>query len=243
MRKIKVLIVLAVGLLPASRRKNGLLNRLGHEVHPTARIAPILLLRVRKLRVGARTTIGFGNKLRGLRLAEFGEESQVGSRNDFRASAGVGQVSDEPEFVGVLKVGSVVFISKRHEIDCSGGVLIGDWAGLAGRGTFIYSHSYDPQSNASTSGATRIGRCSMVATKTVIAKGALLPEGCILAMGAVLMPGAKKTYTMYGGVPAKPLDVDITDWAFLRRTTMTPRNDKGIGVATPPLGMPAAHDG
>ncbi|MGI8692976.1 MAG: acyltransferase [Geodermatophilaceae bacterium] len=227
MRKLKVLLVLAVGLLPASRRKNGLLNRLGHQVHPTARIAPIVLLRVRTLRVGAGTTIGFMNKLRGLRLAEFGEETQIGPHNDFRASRPAGKISDEPEFVGVLKVGKVVFISKRHEIDCTGGVLVGDWAGMGGRNSFIYSHSYDPQRNVNTCGPTRIGRNSFIATKTILAKGATLPEGSILAMGAVLMPGASKTHTMYGGVPAKPLSVDITNWAFQQRTSMTPRNTKG----------------
>lgn len=227
MRKLKVLLVLVVGLLPASRAKNGLLNRLGHQVHPTAQIAPIILLRVRQLRVGAGTTIGLGNKLRGLRLAEFGQETQVGPRNDIRASPARGTVADDPDLIGVLKVGDVVFISKRHEIDCTGGVLIDDWSGLAGRGTFIYSHSYDPQANASTCGPTRIGRNAMVASKTVLAKGSTLPEGSILAMGGVLLPGASKTHTMYGGVPARPLDVDIKDWKFLQRTAMTPRNTKG----------------
>ncbi len=233
MRKLKVLLVLAVGLLPASRRKNGLLNRLGHEVHPTARIAPIVLLRVRKLRVGSGTTIAFGNKLRGLRLAEIGEETQIGPRNDFRASSAQGKLADDPETVGLLRIGKVVFISKRHEIDCSGGVIIDDWSGLAGRGIFIYSHSYDPQRNVNTCGPTRIGPNSMVASKTVLAKGATLPECSILAMGAVLMPGATKTHAMYGGVPAKPLNVDITDWEFQHRTSMTPRNTKGAGLAPP----------
>ncbi len=238
MRKLKVLLVLLVGLLPASRRKNGLLNRLGHQIHPSARIAPILLLRVRRLRVGSGTTIGVWNKLRGLKLAEFGEETQIGPRNDFRASGAVGSVPDDPDLVGVLKVGSVVFISKRHEIDCTGGVLIGDWAGLAGRNTFIYSHSYDPQRNLNTCGPTRVGPNSMIASKTILAKGATLPEGSILAMGGVLLPGATKTHTMYGGVPAKPLNVDIKDWAFQHRTSMTPRNTKGTQLAPTPSVTP-----
>jgi len=220
-RKLKALVVLAVGLLPASRRKNGLLNRLGHQVHPRARIAPILLLRVRKLRVGANTTLGFGNKLRGLRLAEFGADTEVGPRNDFRANRARGEDATEPDLVGVLKIGDVVFISKSHVIDCSGGVLIGDWAGLAGREVFVYSHSYDPQTNTRLLAPTRIGRSCMVASKT------------ILAMGGLLLPGATKAFTMYGGVPAKPLPVDIKDWKFLHRTQMTPQNKKGTGMTFP----------
>lgn len=239
MRKLKVLVVLLVGLLPASRRKNGLLNRLGHEVHPSAELGPILLLRVRMLRVGAGTTIARGNKLRGLQLAEFGDETQVGPKNDFRASPARGTIADDPELKGVLKVGNVVFISKKHEIDCTGGVLIDDWAGLAGRGIFIYSHSYDPQLHASTCGPTRIGRNSMVATKSILAKGSTLPDGCILAMGGVLLPGATKTRTMYGGVPAKPLNVDISDWKCFQRTRMTPRNTKGTEILT--AGLPTTE--
>lgn len=235
MRKLKVLLVLAVGLLPASRRKNMLLNRLGHEVHPTAQVLPILLLRVRKLRVGAGTTIGFGNMLRGLRLAEFGADCEVGPRNDFRASSAQGKLTEDPETVGVLKVGSVVFISKRHVIDCSGGVLIGDWSGLAGRGIFIYSHSYDPQRNVNSCAPTRIGRNAMAASMTTLAMGASLPDGSVLAMGGVLMPGASKTHAIYGGVPAKPLNIDIRDWEFLHRTQMTPRNSKGKEIAPPTL--------
>ncbi len=233
MRKLKALVVLVVGLLPASRRKNGLLNRLGHQIHPKAHIAPILLLRVRTLRVGKNTTLGFGNVLRGLRLAEFGEDTEVGPRNDFRANRVNREAADEPDMVGVLRIGDVVFISKKHVIDCSGGVTIGDWSGLAGREVFIYSHSYDPQRDTRLCGPTRIGRNCMVASKTILAMGSSLPDGSILAMGGLLLPGASKPFAMYGGVPAKPLNVDIRDWKFLHRTQMTPQNTKGIGMAPP----------
>jgi len=232
-RKLKALVVLAVGLLPASRRKNGLLNRLGHQVHPEAHIAPIVLLRVRQLRVGAKTTLGYGNVLRGLRLAEFGVETEVGPRNDFRANRAKAEDAVDPDLVGVLKIGDVVFISKKHVIDCSGGVVIGDWSGLAGRDVFIYSHSYDPQRNDRLLAPTRIGRSAMVASKTILAMGSTLPDGSILAMGGLLLPGATKPFTMYGGVPAKPLAVDIKDWKFLHRKQMTPSNTKGTGMEFP----------
>jgi acetyltransferase-like isoleucine patch superfamily enzyme len=184
------------------------------------------LLRVRKLRVGARTTIGFGNVLRGLRLAEFGEETEGGRATTSgqtlplqdRGRAGSGRR---------LKVGNVVFISKRHVIDRSGGVLSDDWSGLAGRGVFIYSHSYDPEFATMTCAPTRIGKNCMVAAMTTLAMGSTLPDASILAMGGVLMPGAVKTYSIYGGVPAKPLSTDIKGWKYLNRTQMTPSNKKG----------------
>ncbi len=233
MRKLKALVVLVVGLLPASRRKNGLLNRLGHQVHPKAHIAPIVLLRVRQLRVGANTTVGYGNMLRGLRLAEFGTDTEVGPRNDFRANRARAEDAADPDLVGVLKIGDVVFISKKHVIDCSGGVVIGDWSGLAGREVFIYSHSYDPQRDTRLMAPTRIGRSCMVASKTILAMGATLPDGSILAMGGLLMPGATKPFTMYGGVPAKPLATDLKDWKFLHRTQMHSANTKGSGMEFP----------
>lgn len=221
LRKLRVLLGLAVGLLPAARAKNHLLNVLGHDVHPSARIAPVLLIGVRRLRVGQGTKIGYGNVLRGLALAEFGAENLIGARNDIRANPGFRAVADEPELVGVFRTGDRVFISRRHVFDCSGGVVLGDKSGLAGRDVFVYSHSYDPELDIVTCAPTRIGTNSMVASKTTLAMGATLPDRCILALGAVLLPGATRTDALYGGVPAKPLDIDIRHWKAFTRTQLT----------------------
>lgn len=236
MLKVKALLVLVVGLLPASRRKNGLLNRIGYMVHPSARIAPIFLLRVRMLRVGARVRIGPFNLLRGLVLAEFGEDSIIGPRNRFWANPVYRRVAAKPELAGVLQIGNKVFLSKKHTLDCSGGFSMGDWSGIAGREVFVYSHSYDPRLNTMACAPTRVGRSSLVATKTTLAMGATLPDNCVLAMGGLLMPGATKTYAVYGGVPARPVVEDISGWEMFNRTEVLPgkRIRQELGNAAAP---------
>lgn len=230
MLRVKILLVLLAGLLPASKVKNRLLGRLGHDIHPTATIAPVILLRVRKLRVGENTAIGAWNAFRGLRLVHFGSQCQIGPRNDFRAGAGKGATSQDDSMRAVLRLGDAVFVTKRHTIDCTGGVKIGDWSGLSGRDIFIYSHGYEPRVDDNTVAVTEIGRNCLVGPKSTMAKGAYLPDGSILAMGAILMPGATKTRSVYGGIPAKPLSVDMTGWKFLERKTISPRNPRGSSL-------------
>ena len=75
----------------------------------------------------------------------------------------------------------------------------------------------------------------MLASKTTLAMGSTLPDGSILAMGALLIPGATRTHAIYAGVPAKPLDVDVTEWAYLHRSQMTPGIHKGTGIKPPVL--------
>lgn len=59
---------------------------------------------------------------------------------------------------------------------------------------------------------TRIGESSIVATHCILAVGATLPAQSALAMGGVLMPGATAEHALYGGVPAKVVRPDISDW-------------------------------
>lgn len=228
--KIKILLVLGVGMLPASTMKNRLLSRIGYDIHPSAEIAPIILFKVRMLRIAAGTSIGAWNSFRNLRLVQIGQQCQIGPRNDLRAGAGGGAGRRDDSMQGVLHIGDAVFMTKRHTLDCTGGIKIGDWSGLAGRDCFLYSHGYEPRLDDNTSATTEIGRNALVATKSTMAKGAYLPDGSILAMGAILMPGATRTRTVYGGVPAKPLNVDTAGWKFLERTTISPGNRRGAGL-------------
>lgn len=221
MRRLRMLVLLIVGLLPASRLKNRTLGSLGHQVDPSATIAPIVLLRVGRLQVGADTRIGLLNVFRGLQRVEIGPESFIGTANDFRANAQYRTVAADPELAGVFRTGRFVFISKRHTFDCSGGVTMGDRSAIAGREVFVYSHSYDPRLDLLICEPTRIGFNAMVASKTTLAMGATLPDRSILAMGATLLPGATAPDKMYAGLPARPLDLDIRDWKVFTRPKLT----------------------
>ena len=63
MRRVRGLLVLIVGLLPASAIKNRLLNLLGHDIHPTAMISPILIRNVGRITAEEHVRINLGNTL------------------------------------------------------------------------------------------------------------------------------------------------------------------------------------
>lgn len=213
MRRVRGLLVLIVGLLPASTLKNRLLNLLGHDVHPTAVISPILIRNVGRITAEEHVLINMGNTLQNLREARFGAYTLVGPWNLFWANKGFRRDPNaDPEWVGVFAIGKYSLITRRHNLDASGGLSIGDWAGVAGRGSTLMSHSYDPKHHAMACAVTRIGESSIVATHCLVAVGANLPARSALAMGAVLMPGATAEYALYGGVPAKVVRSDISDW-------------------------------
>lgn len=220
MGKIKTILVLLAGLLPASAGKNRLLSMLGHQIHRTAKIGPVILLKVGRIEVGARTHIWSGNVFRHLRALRVGTDGTVMRWNrisaipSFRRTEGA-----DPETVGILSLGDHVLITKGHAVDCSGGVLMADWSAIAGRDTLVYSHSYDPSNHTLSCAPTRIGESAFIAARTTVAMGATLPDYSVLAMGGVLMPGASKTKTLYGGVPAKPLR-DISDWKLMEERTV-----------------------
>lgn len=215
MKKVKTLLVLLVGFLPAAPIKNRLLNVLGHQIHPTAKVDPIVLFKVLRVEIGARTHIWSGNtfkNLRGLRIGADGTMmrwNRVTAIPSFRRTEGA-----DPETVGILSLGDHVLITKGHALDCSGGFFMDDWSAIAGRETLVYSHSYDPSTHTLSCAPTRIGEKAFIAARTTLGMGATLPHHSVLAMGGVLMPGATKSNTLYGGVPAKPVR-DITDWKMM----------------------------
>ncbi|MBA2416885.1 MAG: hypothetical protein H0V64_13575 [Geodermatophilaceae bacterium] len=220
LKKVKFLLVLLVGLLPAAPIKNRLLTMLGHQIHPTAKIDPIILYKVLRIEIGARTHIWSGNlfkNLRGIRIGADGTMmrwNRVTAIPSFRRTGGA-----DPETVGILSLGDQVLVTKGHALDCSGGFIMADWSAIAGRETLVYSHSYDPSTHELACAPTRIGVNAFIAARTTVAAGATLPDRSVLAMGGVLMPGATKTDTLYGGVPAKPVR-DISDWKMMSDRTV-----------------------
>lgn len=214
MKKVKALLVLFVGLLPASATKNRLLNSLGHQIHPTAIIDPVIFLKIIRIEIGARTHIWSGSIFRNLRGLRVGTDctmmrwNKVSAVPTFRRTEGA-----DPFTVGILSLGDHVLITKGHDLDASGGIVMANWSAIAGKETLVYSHAYDPSKHVLTCAVTRIEENSFIAARTTLAAGATLPSRSVLAMGAVLMPGATKTDSLYGGVPAKPIR-DISDWAM-----------------------------
>lgn len=215
MKRVSFVLVLLVGLLPASKLKNRLLCRLGHRIHDRAIIDPVLFIRVLRIEVGAGSHVWSGNLFKNLRGLRVGENCTMMRWNRATAVPAFRRTQNaDPEKVGVLWLGDNVLVTKGHALDVSGGVVMEDWSAIAGRETLVYSHSYDPSVHELTCAVTTIGEGAFIAARTTMASGATLPKGGVLAMGSVLMPGKSKENVLYAGVPARAVR-DVSDWKFL----------------------------
>ena len=206
-------LVLLIGILPSSRLKCLVLRLLkGWHISPSATIGSCLFFKVRHLVLEDEAVLSSGSVYRNLRNVRVGRRSSIGRWNTLSSAEGFDAISPK---AACLTIGHESAITNRHYIDCSGGVLIGDFSTIAGvRSTFL-SHSIDLQEGRQGVACISIGDYTFVASNCSVMAGATLPAKSVLAMGAVLRPGSHREGMMYGGVPARPLQ-DIQGAYFLR---------------------------
>ncbi len=104
-----------------------------------------------------------------------------------------------------LTMGEQSRIIKGHRVDCTSAVSIGKFTSIAGYDSLIMSHSVDVYACRQDSHPIRIGDYCFVASRVVILGGAELPSHSVLGAGAVLGKRYTDEWTLYGGVPAKPI--------------------------------------
>lgn len=209
-------LVLLVGLLPASSTKNLLLRVLGHRVAPTAHVAPCLLIRVRSIDLADGSAIGALSAFRGLHRLELRRNAVVGQLNWVSAAPFLTPVA-EPDDAGVLLLEEEAAITMRHYVDASGGVRIGAFALLGGVRSVLLTHQIDAQRNCLTVGPIRLGRYSLVSSSTKIVMNSVVPAYSLVAMGSTVIPGLTEEHRLYAGVPA--VDKGATDGDYFRRTS------------------------
>lgn len=191
-----------VGALPASRMKNGLLRRLGHEIARDAVIGPILIVSSR-LVIGAGCRIGPFNVIRNVPHCEFGLGSELGQWNWISAAPFL--LKDSPnEQAGFFIVGAESAITSRHYFDASGGVIIGDFVTIAGVRSAFMTHGIDVADAVLDTASIEVGDYAMVGGSTSVVLGARVPAHSVIAMGSVVIKGLTETYCLYAGSPARP---------------------------------------
>ena len=212
------IVLLLLGLLPASRPKNRLLTLCGRgwSVAATARIHPTVLWRVGRLHAGERCHIGPGNVLRQLARVELADEASIGQFNWITAEASYAEQAD-PALAGCLLLDFGAAIASRHYLDCAGGVTMGSMSILAGvRSTFL-THWADHAQWVLRAAPIRIGDSVIVSSVATVTAGAAVAERSIVAAGAVVPKALTEPARLYAGVPAKPV-ADLTGAAHANRS-------------------------
>lgn len=190
---------MVVGLLPASQIKNALLRKCGFAIAERCSFGISLLLGTREVRLDAGCRISNFNVFRGLEKISMKSNASIGSWNWFSAATEFTRQEPRACFV----IGRESAVTSRHYIDCSGGVLIGDFSTVAGQRSTFLSHGIDFDRNIQTTAPINIGDACFVSTGCTVLKGATLASKSVLAAGAVLTsqdPLARPG--LWAGVPA-----------------------------------------
>jgi acetyltransferase-like isoleucine patch superfamily enzyme len=159
------------------------------------------------------------NVIKGLDRVEMGEMSSIGRLNWVTGHP----TGDRRHFThcmlrkAELLIGEHAAITHRHLIDCTDQVRIGRYATFAGFRSQILTHSVNLETCRQDAKPVNIGDFSFVGTGCIVLGGAVLPAYCVLGAGSLLKSEYVETHRVYGGVPAREIQVMRTDLAYFVR--------------------------
>jgi acetyltransferase-like isoleucine patch superfamily enzyme len=128
------------------------------------------------------------------------------------AGASIGQlnvISSHPVYKRLYPEGAELTlephskITSRHQLDCSGSVLMGEYSSMAGHQTRVLSHSVDVRHDVQVAHPITIGARSFVGARCLLLGGSILPERSVLGAGSVLTKTQDiRPPGLWAGVPA-----------------------------------------
>ena len=178
----------------------------GYCLHPTSWIG-LSLVYVDELVMGEYTSIGHLTVCKGLRKLHMGAHSSIGRGNWITGFPAQNKTffAHQKDRVPELILGSQSAITHRHIIDCTNAVHIGEFTTLAGYRSQILTHSIDLMDCRQSSAPVRIGDYCFIGTDCVLLGGSALPSYSALGAKSLLNKAYDQTYSLYAGVPAKPV--------------------------------------
>ncbi|MGH3611024.1 MAG: acyltransferase [Pseudonocardia sp.] len=208
---------LLLGLLPASRLKNRLLDVSARRwrVARTATVKPCILWRITVLSIEEGAFIGIGNVFRNMRRVSIGVGAEIHQLNEFTGTAKWADQRD-PDLAGALVLGEKAAITGRHFFECSGGVSIGRLSVIGGFKSMVITRFIDLETVRQTGNPVRIGEHCMIASGVIIIPGMTIGDRCVVGAGSVVAKDLLTPETIYAGNPAKPIG-SAEGAAFLHR--------------------------
>jgi acetyltransferase-like isoleucine patch superfamily enzyme len=239
-RKLSDFVQLACWLLPASRIKNWLLNRFGHEIASTARIGPTVAFRTRKFYIGEHVCIGLFNVFRSLSNVWLDDYVIIESWNWVSAHP-LFQETD-PE-AGTLFMGVRAKLGSRCYLDCSGTVTIRPFGNVGGMRCLFQTHQTDFAHNRQSIGRVTVGDHSFVGSRAMMLKGTTLPDRSILTANSSMtasVPASKRG--LYAGSPAV-WQQDVSGSWFARTNYFTTDHviEEPMGILEDDLSMSKSY--
>lgn len=118
-----------------------------------------------------------------------------------------------------LILGNESAITKKHHLDCTNSIKIGEYTTIAGYNSQFLTHSIDIYEGRQNSKPISIGDYCFISTSVVILGGASLPSYSVLAAGGVLNKPYNENYTLYAGVPARSIKEIPHEAKYFNRKT------------------------
>jgi acetyltransferase-like isoleucine patch superfamily enzyme len=188
------------------------MRRLGHEVHPTARLGPCLIIGVSRITLAEGSRVGPFNVFRDLQGFHLDRAAVVGQWNWISAAA---PLVSQPQH-GVFSLGQDSALTSRHYVDASGGVLIGQFTTVAGvRSTFI-THGIDWKRSEQTVKGITVGDYCLVSSNVCLAPGTTIADRSVIGMGETVAGALDEAGALYLSGRAVPVKSDLLGKYFSR---------------------------
>lgn len=153
-----------------------------------------------KISLGALSSIGRGNWITG-----------------FPTKTASPHFKHQPDRKAELIIGEYSAVTKKHHLDCTNQIIIGNFSTIAGYNSQLLTHSIDVIENRQNSAPIHIGHYTFVGTNVVILGGASLPDYSVLGAKSLLNKSLDTNWVLYGGVPAREIQALPRDAKYFLR--------------------------
>lgn len=206
-------------LLPWPLKRFMLVQFFQYEIHPTARIG-LSWIYPKKLIMDANSHIGPFNVAVHLDLISIGKYSGIVRSNwitGFPTNTKSKHFSHQKRRESNLIIGQHSAITKKHHIDCTNVIQIGNFVTVAGYSSQLLTHSINIEMNIQDSNPISIGDYCFVGTSSTILGGSTLPSFCVLGANSLLNKSFIIPYRLYGGNPAKEIKELSKNFKYFNR--------------------------
>lgn len=212
--RLRALVAMMVVPLPSCCKTYAFRTLFGWSIAPTAKIG-ISYVAATDLVMGEDARIGHLSVFRDVRVV-MGVSSGIGNWNwvsSARAFTLHGVIKPNES---TLVLGDHSFITSRHYIDASGGVVIGAFSTIAGVRSTILTHQIDLRNSVQSLRSVHVGNYCFISSNVCLVPGAVVGDRAVVAMGAVVV-GHLEGGQLHGGVPAQRIPSDIASGRYFVR--------------------------
>ena len=218
---MRTLINIIVVILPWPLKKKILRTFYKYQIHDNAHIG-LSYIFPKKLVMKEGASIGHFNTAIHLDYMFLGKNATIARSNwitGFPTGTTSKHFSHHKKRKSELILGNESAITKKHHLDCTNSIKIGEYTTIAGYNSQFLTHSIDIYEGRQNSKPISIGDYCFISTSVVILGGASLPSYSVLAAGGVLNKPYNENYTLYAGVPARSIKEIPHEAKYFNRKT------------------------